>query len=175
MKVTNLCLPFPNQIQWRFPERFGPDKYFCLFGSLHIEKSILALCGDMIKGSGLDAILSSCKLSIVGSEALVTVNHIKKARYCLQVSLCAIYSFLESAHQESGDTNSVWDWLRSRSEISEMCRYWHIIFQLMLNVLIFVRSIQEGNFALCFVITSYCKMVFRRSLPLCSVDCCSFT
>ena len=27
-----------KQLQWRFPEQFGPDKYFCLFGSLHIEK-----------------------------------------------------------------------------------------------------------------------------------------
>ena len=137
-----------KQLQWRFPEQFGPDKYFCLFGSLHIEKSILALCGIMIKGSGLDAILSCCELSIVGSESLVTVNHIKKARYCLQVSICMIYSFLESAYQESGDTQPVMDWLRSRSETSEMCRYWHIILQMMLNLLIFVRSIREGNFLL---------------------------
>ena len=34
-----------KELMYRFPEIFGPDKYFCLFGSLHIEKSVLALCG----------------------------------------------------------------------------------------------------------------------------------
>ena len=38
----------------RFPDKFGPDKYFCLFGSLHIEKSLLIICDQVIKGSGLD-------------------------------------------------------------------------------------------------------------------------
>ena len=30
-----------KELHWRFSNRFGPEKYFCLFGSLHLEKSIL--------------------------------------------------------------------------------------------------------------------------------------
>ena len=42
-----------KEFQWRFSNRFGPEKYFCLFGSLHLEKSILL-------------VMASCELSIVG-------------------------------------------------------------------------------------------------------------
>ena len=42
-----------KELQWRFSSRFGPKKYFCLFGSLHLEKSILL-------------VMASCGLSIVG-------------------------------------------------------------------------------------------------------------
>ena len=37
-----------KELQWRFPGRLGPEKYFCLFGSVHIEKSIFLLCGSLI-------------------------------------------------------------------------------------------------------------------------------
>ena len=33
---------------------------------------------------------------------------------------------------------------------SEMCHYWYIIIDLMLNLLIFARSFREGNFSLLF-------------------------
>ena len=56
-----------KKLQWRFPDRFGPEKYICLFGSLNLEKSILLLCGSLIEGSGLDKIMASCGLSIVGT------------------------------------------------------------------------------------------------------------
>ena len=35
-----------KELQWRFSDKFGPEKHFCLFGSLHLEKSILLLCGS---------------------------------------------------------------------------------------------------------------------------------
>ena len=75
-----------KELQWRFPDRFGPEKYFYLFGSLHLEKSILLLCGSLIEGSGLDKIMASCGVSIVGTDSLVSVNHIKRAKYCIQVA-----------------------------------------------------------------------------------------
>ena len=65
-----------KELMYRFPEQFGPDKYFCLFGSLHIEKSVLALCGQLLNGSGLDQLMSSIYV-IVGAQSLFTVNDIK--------------------------------------------------------------------------------------------------
>ena len=47
-----------KELQWRFSSRFGLEKYFCLLGSLHLEKSILLLCGLLIEGSGLDKIMA---------------------------------------------------------------------------------------------------------------------
>ena len=86
-----------KELMIRFPDKFGPDKYFSLFQSLHTEKSLLIICGQVIKGSRLDEIMCTCGLSIVGADSLVTVNDIKRARYCLQVGACVIYSKLKQA------------------------------------------------------------------------------
>ena len=90
-----------KELKIRFPDKFGPDKYFCLFGSLHIENSLLIICGQVIKGSGLDEIMCICGLSIVGADSLATVNDIKKARYYLQVGAGVIYLKLKQVHMDS--------------------------------------------------------------------------
>ena len=58
-----------KELQWGFSNGFGPEKYFWLFGSLHLEKSILLLCGLLIEGSALDKIIALCGLSIVGTDS----------------------------------------------------------------------------------------------------------
>ena len=79
----------------RFPDNFDPDKYLCLSGSLHTETLLLMNSDQVIKGSGLDEIVSIYDLSIDGSDSLVTVNDIKRATYCLQVDAHVIYSKLK--------------------------------------------------------------------------------
>ena len=74
-----------KEIQWRFNDQFGRGKYFVMFGALHIEKSLLVIHADIIKGSDLRQILKENELSVIGTDAIVNVNDIKKARYCLQV------------------------------------------------------------------------------------------
>ena len=107
-----------KEIQWRFPDEFGCDKYFCLFGALHIEQSLLGIYGQMIKGTGLHEVLSTCNLSITA----VDVSHIKRAQYCLQVSACVIYRLLVG-HRNSCDCNetAIFDWLEKRIRESQMC------------------------------------------------------
>ena len=122
----------------RFPDKFGLDKYFCFSGSLHIEKSLLIICGQVIKGSGLDEIMCVCGLSIVGADSLVTVNDIKRARYCLQVGACVIYSKLKQAHMDSGSDELILWWLANKSKINSICFYWKLILELMIDFLIFI-------------------------------------
>ena len=38
-----------KELQWQFSNGFGPEKCFWLFRSLHLEKSILLLCGLLIE------------------------------------------------------------------------------------------------------------------------------
>ena len=95
-------LALTKELMIRFPDKFGPDKYFCSFGSLYIVKLLLIICGQVIEGSGLDEIVCKCALSIIGADSLVTVDDIKRARYCLQVGACVIYSKLKQAHMDSG-------------------------------------------------------------------------
>ena len=42
------------------------------------------------RGNGLDKIKTSCELSIVKTDSLVSVSYIKRARYCIQVAACFI-------------------------------------------------------------------------------------
>ena len=50
-------------------------------------------------------------LSIIGTSTAVEVNDIKRARYCLQVSACAIFMKLDDAYKASGSTLSLMKWL----------------------------------------------------------------
>ena len=120
-----------------------------MFGALHIEKSLLVIHADIIKGIGLKQILQENELSVVGTNVIVNVNDIKKARYCLQVCACAIYRKPKEAHKESNSILPVMDWLQKvGSNQSEMSFYWNIILHVELSILVSIRSIREGNFTL---------------------------
>ena len=125
----------------RFPDKFGLDKYFCLFGSLLTEKLLLIICGQAIKGNGFDEVMCTCVLSIVGTDSLMTVNGIKRAMYCLQVLACLIYSKLKQAHMDSGSDELILLWLANKTKINEMCFYWKLILKLMIDLLVFIRSL----------------------------------
>ena len=136
------------ELQQRLKETFGKSKYFCLFGGLHIEKILLVIHGELIKGSGLESILSASNISIIGTEAMVNVNQVKQARYCLQVSLCATYQKLKEAHSSSGSTLTPMEWLKEKADENPMCLYWKMIMCLQIDILLFLRSIRESNFRL---------------------------
>ena len=140
-KADQPIFALTKELMIRFPEKFGPDKYFCLFGSLHIKKSLLIICGQVIKGNVLDEIMCTFGLSIVGADSLVTVNDIKGAKYCLQAGACVIYSKLKQAHTDSGSDELILSWLANKSKINEMCFYSKLILELIINWLVFIRSL----------------------------------
>ena len=47
--------------------------------------------GDIIRGSGLPEVLKISNLSITGADAVIKINHLKRLRYCIQVTVCIIY------------------------------------------------------------------------------------
>ena len=54
--------------------------------------------------------MCACGLSIAGADSLVTVNNIKRAKYCLQVRACMIYWKLRQAHIDSGSDEFICGW-----------------------------------------------------------------
>ena len=104
--------------------------------------------GEIIKGSGLECILEQQKLSTIGTSSIVDANDIKRSRYCLQVSLCAIYWLLKDAHKKIESCLSPIKWLDEKSKSNQMCFYWKLIVDFQINILLFVRSIRQGNFTL---------------------------
>ena len=136
-----------KQIQWRHPDK--SKNYFFLFGGLHIEKSLLLMHSDFIEGSGLPQLLGIRNLSICNLQTTVlSVTDITGARYALQVSACAIYNQLSSAHLSSESSLSIFDWLIEKSKKSVMALYWRQILELQIYILIYIRSIRESNFEL---------------------------
>ena len=137
-----------KEVQIRYPSEFGPEKYICALGYLHMEHTGLLVHGDFINGSGLDTLFLHSKLSTDRTSAVVDVNDIKCSRYCLQVFVVVIYTLLKKAHVESGSTLSVLDWLDETVKHSQMCFYWKMILNFEVLLLIYMRSIREGNFEL---------------------------
>ena len=111
-----------KEIQWRYPNNFSDNQYFAIFGGLHIEQSLLGIHGELIAGSGLAEILVVNDLSTIGvSAASLDISDIKQSRFCMQVSLCAIYHKLKEAHKNSKSFLPVFDWFNKRTVSSEMC------------------------------------------------------
>ena len=135
-----------KMLQFLFPNEFG--NYFALFGQLHIEQALLTVHDLLIKGSGLYEILTQNKFSTIGMGAVVDVNNIKRARYAVQISLCSLFKMLEDAAAESMTELSAYDWLCQKCAESEVYMYWKMVIELEMHILIYVRSIREGNFKL---------------------------
>lgn len=85
-----------------FSYKFGPGKYFSLFTFLHPEKLLFINITQVIKSRGLDEIITKYGLPVFEAASLVTVSDIKRARYCVQVGVCVIYSKLKQSLMNSG-------------------------------------------------------------------------
>ena len=141
----------------------GLGKYLSILGGLHIEQSALrtVMHGEIIKGNGLEKILSSNDLSIIGTSAVVDVSDIKRARYCLQVASCAVFRKLKDQYVQSNSLLPILDWLEHRSKESKMCFYWKLILDFQVHVLVFIHSIRGENFQVYIEsLISLCKCYF---------------
>ena len=76
------------------------------------------------------------------------MNNIKRARYAVQVSLCSLFKMLEEAAAENMTDLSAYDWLCQMCVESEVHQYLKMVIDLEMHILIYVRSIREGNFKL---------------------------
>ena len=105
----------------------------------------LTIHGELIKGSGLYKVLLNSNMSIIGTGALVNANHIKQVRYCLQVSLCALYIKLNEAKDKSNSSLTLIEWLQERKNHNGMCYYWYLIIMLEMDILLYIMSLRESN------------------------------
>ena len=126
-----------KELAIHFPDKFRLDKYFCLFASLRIEASMLIICGQVIKRSVLEKIMCAYGLSNVGAEFLVTVNNLKRASHSLPVGACVIYSKLKQANMDTGSDVLMYVLIK----VNEMDFYWKVIVKLMIDLLVFIRSL----------------------------------
>ena len=46
-----------KQIQWKWPDKYGEEKFVVMFGGLHIEMAALKTIGDWLESSGWAEVL----------------------------------------------------------------------------------------------------------------------
>ena len=88
-----------------------------MFRSLHIEHNLLTMHGELIQGRGLYELLENNEFSIIGTGAVVNANHIKQARYCLQVTLSTLYLKLTEARSSDKTNLSPMLWLKEQENV----------------------------------------------------------
>ena len=128
---------------------------------MYIEQSMEDVHGDIIRVSGLPEVLKISNLSITGTDAVIKINHLKRVKYCIQVTVCAIYKKIKEAYLKRESWLPLIQWLDKRSTESNMAFVSQLIFDVEILLLLFVRSLRETNFQLrTEVLRSFMKHYF---------------
>ena len=128
----------------------------CLFGSgLKVISHWLAQAFILLK-SLFKLIAEKLLLS-----AVVDVNNIKRARYTLQITLCSLFNQLREDMPNNLTDLSPYGWLSQKSKDSTSFLYWKCVIDLQVLILLYVRSIWEGNFKL------HVEVLFKLLICIC--------
>ena len=64
-----------KQVQWNWPEKYGEDKFFIMFGELHIEMVASRSVGTLLHDSGQTRALAKVSISSSGTaQSFVTAS-----------------------------------------------------------------------------------------------------
>ncbi|MES9882214.1 MAG: hypothetical protein ABW185_15180 [Sedimenticola sp.] len=144
-----------KQVQWRWPDELGEDKYVLMMGGLHIEMAAQSMMGKMLKGSGWVQVLTEAGVLTSGRATSALADHyVKRTRYAHHVTLVACYVLRNEAYQESlqeelGDGVLSFDeWCKWASDQFPMFWYWSTVMELELLNCRLVRSQREGQWLL---------------------------
>ena len=143
-----------KQLQWKFPDSLGEDKFVMQLGTLHIEDKCHQMMGKMLQGSGWDTVLAQANvLSSCLGQSTLSEHHIKRTSYAHQVSLASLSSLRRDAYSQHSSTvqgtpESFEMWSKRQSADIHMFKYWSLVIELELLMCRFVRSLPEGDFLL---------------------------
>ena len=84
-------------------------------GGLYFKQSLLRIPGQLIESSGLAEILTLLNFSTIGLSVIADASHIKRARYAIQVTACALFLKLQEASVEDGSNLHPYSWLVKKS------------------------------------------------------------
>ena len=143
-----------KQLQWKFPDSLGEDKFVMQLGALHIEDKCQQMMGKMLQGSGWDTVLAQADVLSSGrAQSTLNEHHIKCTRYAHQVSLASLSLLRRDAYSQYSSTvqglpESFEMWSKRQSADIHMFKYWSLVIELELLTCRFVRSLREGDFLL---------------------------
>ena len=113
--------------------------------------------GDWLDGSGwISALLVQVNIASTGTaDSFINVSHVTKTRHAHQVTAASIHILLHRAYTEyksevatETDVLSLEQWCEKRAQQSVYFDYWLKTLSLEITMLLYVRSLREGNFQL---------------------------
>ena len=146
-----------KHIQWKWPEKYGEDKFVVMFGGLHIEMAALKTIGDWLEGSGWAQALVQAEIATVGmADSLHKASHVMRTRKAHQITAAALYILQHRAYDHysltcSKDNQTPADfeaWCAERKQNCPQFQYWTTSMELEICILTYVRSLREANFAM---------------------------
>ncbi len=145
-----------KQIQWNWKASHGESQFIVMFGGLHIEMAALKALGTLLNGSGWTAALGEAKVASPGTaESFLHASHVTRTRRAHQVTACSLYILLKKAYlayssnlEENAPHMSFNDWCSSKSADYPQFKFWSLVLQFEIDILIFVRALREGDFNL---------------------------
>ncbi len=114
----------------------------------------LQVLGDWLEDSGWISALVQANIASTGTaDSFVKASHVTKTRHAHQVTAASLHTLLQKAYSEyinaaEMEVLTLEKWCEIRSQESVQFSYWHKTLTLEITLLLFIRSLREGNFQL---------------------------
>jgi len=90
-----------KQIQWKWPEKYGNEKFVAMLGGLYIEMAALKTIGDWLDNSGWVQVLVQAEIATAGmADSLLKATHIMRTRRAQQITAAALYILQHCANDQ---------------------------------------------------------------------------
>ena len=113
----------------------------------------MQVLGNWLDGSGWSSALVQADIASPGTaDSFIKVSHVTRTRHAHQVTAATLYALLKAAYDEytseSGSEIQLEQWCLEQAKQSLMFNYWLKSLSLEILLLLYIRSIREGNFQL---------------------------
>ncbi|KAG1663859.1 hypothetical protein GQR58_020175 [Nymphon striatum] len=124
--------------------------YLTMLGGLHIEMAFWRLCGDLLESSGWTTALSESSVASTGTgDSFLKVSHLTRTRHSHLITALVLskrrhdVSILDNDKQGE---ESFKVWRADLLKWSPTFKFWNIILQLEIMILIFIKAHHERQF-----------------------------
>ncbi|VDI69861.1 Hypothetical predicted protein [Mytilus galloprovincialis] len=143
-------------VQWNWSDRFSEKRIVILFGGLHIQIAALRTIGDWLDNSGWTSALSQANIASSGTaDSFLKASHVSRTRHAHEVTASALYILMKRSYsmfmeeRDSEEDQPVFEeWIERREIESPLFHYWSLTMKFEMTILMFIRSLREGNFQL---------------------------
>ena len=154
IELDQLLYAIAKRIQWLLPNKYGHRKVFLMLGALNIEMVMLGCLGDLLEDSGWTFALSNSGITSPRNDAFLTVHDVAKTKYMHQVTALALHQLMVSSYDKyiesksSTDPPNFGEWKTIMESAYPQFQFWSIALNMVVDYLIFLRSIRTGDFKL---------------------------